>query len=127
MDGIALPRGQCFKQALCGHGASGWERSILRVSKNGRRLGHIIGSVYLIHFARALNGARHYLGFSTDIPARVERHKAGRGSPLLKAATEAGISWRVIRTWRKKDGNFERELKDGNNLSDLCPVCKKKG
>lgn len=95
------------------------------VSKNGRRTGHIVGSVYLIHLARAFNGARHYLGFSTDVPARVERHKAGRGAPLLKAATVKKIPWRVVRTWRKRDGYFEAELKAGNDLKDLCPVCKK--
>jgi predicted GIY-YIG superfamily endonuclease len=99
----------------------------LKTSPNGRRLGHIIGSIYLIHFSRAFNSARHYLGFSTDIPARIERHKAGRGSPLLKAVTEKGIPWRVVRTWLKRDGNFERELKAGNDLKDLCPVCSRKG
>lgn len=97
-----------------------------RISKNGRRLGHIIGDVYLLHFNRAYNGARHYLGFSTDIPARLERHKAGRGARLLKAVTEAGIPWRLVRTWRKKDGYFEQELKRANELKTLCPVCSKK-
>jgi predicted GIY-YIG superfamily endonuclease len=63
---------------------------------NHRRHGHIIGSVYLVHFARRYNGAQHYLGFSTDIPKRVKAHRAGRGSPLLKAVTERGISWRVV-------------------------------
>lgn len=95
------------------------------ISPNGRRTGHIVGSVYLIHLARALHGARHYLGFSQDVPARLARHQAGRGAPLLKAATEAGINFRVVRTWKKKDGYFERELKAGNALQDLCPVCKK--
>lgn len=97
-----------------------------RVSKNGRRLGHIIGSVYLIHFARALHGARHYLGFSTNIPQRVKAHKAGRGAPLLKAVTGRGIGWRVVRTWRKRDGYFEQELKHKFDLKDLCPVCRGK-
>ena len=93
------------------------------MSKNGRRRGHIVGSVYLIHFARAFNSARHYMGFSTDIPARVAAHKAGRGSPLLKAVTAKKIPWRVVRTWRKRDGFFEAELKRHNDLKDLCPVC----
>ena len=96
-----------------------------RVSKNGRRLGHIIGSVYLVHFARGYNGARHYLGFSTDVGARVKRHKAGRGSPLLKAVTERGIPWRVVRQWHKRDGFFEQTLKRDNALAHLCPACKK--
>jgi predicted GIY-YIG superfamily endonuclease len=95
-----------------------------RRSENGRRLGHIIGSVYLVHMARSLNGARHYLGFSTNVPQRVKAHKAGRGTPLLGKATQRGIPWRVVRTWRKRDGYFEQELKRSGPLSALCPVCK---
>lgn len=98
----------------------------MKTSKNGRRLGHIVGSVYLIHLSRNLNGARHYLGFSTNVAARLERHKAGRGAPLLKAAAEKKIPFRVVRTWRKRDGYFEQALKAGNELRDLCPVCRKK-
>jgi predicted GIY-YIG superfamily endonuclease len=95
-----------------------------RVSKNGRRLGHITGSVYLVHMARALHGARHYLGFTTNVAQRVARHKAGRGAPLLGEATRRGISWRVVRRWLRKDGFFEQELKRNHALHDLCPVCK---
>ncbi len=95
-----------------------------RRSKNGRRLGHTIGSVYLVHMARALHGARHYLGFSTNVPQRVKAHKAGRGTPLLGAATKRGIAWRVVRQWHKRDGYFEQELKRNYELKHLCPVCK---
>lgn len=94
-----------------------------RRSRNGRRLGHIIGSVYLVHFARAHWGARHYLGFSTNIPQRVRAHRAGRGAPLLRAVTRRGIRWRVVRIWRRKDGFFEQRLKHNHALRDLCPVC----
>ena len=96
----------------------------MKRSENGRRTGHIIGNVYLVHLARALHGARHYLGFSTDIPARVKRHRAGRGAPLLAEATKERIPWRVVRTWRNKDGYFEQDLKRNNDLKNLCPVCR---
>lgn len=96
----------------------------VRRSKNGRRLGHITGSVYLVHMTRALHGARHYLGFSTDVRKRVARHKQGRGTPLLGEATRRGIPWRVVRTWRGRDGYFEQELKRSGPLAGLCPVCK---
>jgi predicted GIY-YIG superfamily endonuclease len=96
----------------------------VRRSKNGRRLGHIVGTVYLVHMARALNGARHYLGFSTNVGQRVKAHKAGRGAPLLGAASRRGIRWRVVRRWRGRDGYFEQELKRNHALSDLCPVCR---
>jgi len=80
---------------------------------NHRRHGHVIGSVYLVHFARSYNGAQHYLGFSTNIPQRVKAHRSGRGAPLLAAVTKRGITWRVVRTWQKKDGFFEQHLKRG--------------
>jgi predicted GIY-YIG superfamily endonuclease len=95
-----------------------------RRSKNGRRLGHTIGSVYLVHFARSFNGVRHYLGFSTNIPKRVKEHRAGRGSPLLKAVTARRIPWSVVRKWHGKDGHFEKKLKQQNALVDLCPKCR---
>lgn len=97
----------------------------VRRSKNGRRLGHITGTVYLVHLARALNGARHYLGFSTNVAQRVRAHKSGRGAPLLGAATAKKIPWRVVRKWHGKDGYYEQELK-GRGLPSLCPVCKGK-
>ena len=90
---------------------------------NHRRHGHIIGSVYLVHFARRYRGAQHYLGFSTDIPARVKAHCAGRGAPLLGAVTRKGIPWRVSRTWKRKDGYFEQALKRRFALKELCPLC----
>jgi predicted GIY-YIG superfamily endonuclease len=90
---------------------------------NHRRRGHIIGAVYLVHFARPYNGAQHYLGFSTNIPERVKAHRAGRGAPLLAAVTRRGIPWRVARIWRKKDGFFEQRLKRNFALKDLCPIC----
>jgi hypothetical protein len=95
----------------------------LKKSINGRRLGHIIGSVYLVHFARRFKDKQHYLGFSTNVPERVNAHRAGRGTPLLGAVTKKGIPWRVARTWKRKDGYFEQSLKRGHALKDLCPIC----
>lgn len=94
-----------------------------RQSKSGRRIGHVIGFVYLVHFSRRHRGAQHYLGFSTNIPQRLEAHRAGRGAPLLAAITKRGIRWHVVRTWRRKDGFFEQGLKRRYALRELCPVC----
>ncbi len=90
---------------------------------NHRRHGHIIGSVYLVHFARPHHGAQHYMGFSTNVPERVKAHRAGQGAPLLAAVTRRGIPWRVVRIWRGKDGFFEQRLKRSFALRDLCPAC----
>lgn len=80
-----------------------------------------------MHATRALRGARHYLGFSQDVPARIRRHRAGRGTPLLGEMTRRGIPWRVVRQWHGKTGFFEQELKRGGPLARLCPVCTSRG
>ena len=56
-------------------------------------------TVYLIHFTAKYEHAQHYLGLSKDLPRRLEEHRSGEGNPLLKAVTNAGISW------------------------ELCPIC----
>lgn len=88
-----------------------------------RRHGHVIGSVYLVHFDKRCNGAQHYLGFSTNVESRLKAHRTGRGSPLLRAVTRKRIPWRVVRTWKRKDGYFEQMLKRRYALKDLCPAC----
>lgn len=90
---------------------------------NSRRHGHVIGSVYLLHFARPYHGKQHYLGFSTDVEKRLKAHKSGRGAPLLGAVTKRGIRWSVVRKWQRKDGFFEQMLKRRFALKELCPVC----
>ena len=68
------------------------KKSKQRYSKTGDASATSPEALYLVHFARAFNGARHYLGFSTNIPKRVKEHKAGTcGSPLLKAVTDRRI------------------------------------
>lgn len=82
--------------------------------------------IYLIHFARPLHHARHYLGYATDVaalPARVERHAAGRGSKLMAAVAAAGIPFEVVRTWPDGTRDDERRLKNQNHGPRLCPIC----
>ncbi len=84
--------------------------------------------VYLICFERPFGHAHHYIGYSDDsrFAARIECHRKGRGSRLLRAVNEAGIDWKVVRTWPGKDGNFERKLKNRKKAWQLCPVCRRK-
>ena len=42
-----------------------------------------MGLIYLLHFERSYHHARHYLGYTDDLEARVAAHRAGRGVPLL--------------------------------------------
>lgn len=86
--------------------------------------------VYLIHFDQKLHHAQHYIGF-VDHPAhslesRLEYHKKGLGSKLLRAVGQKGIEFKVVRTWEEGDRNFERKLKNQKNASKLCPVCNPK-
>ena len=75
---------------------------------------------YLICLDQPYFHARHYVGFSNDIPARIAAHRKGQGSPLLAAALAAGIDFRVVRVWPGADRRFERKLHNRHG-SRLCP------
>jgi predicted GIY-YIG superfamily endonuclease len=78
--------------------------------------------VYLIHFEKKLHHAQHYLGYTQDLERRMKLHASGRGAKLMKAVTERGIPWSVVRTW---DGGRDLEtlLKTQKNASRYCPIC----
>ena len=80
-------------------------------------------AVYLIHFDRPYHHAAHYLGFCKDrVEDRLAEHRAGRGARLLQVINDAGIGWRLVRTWRG-DRKLERRLKRWKKSPRLCPVC----
>lgn len=81
------------------------------------------GTVYLIHFDRPLaDHARHYLGWSSDLDARLEEHRQGRGARLMEVVRERGIGWHLARTW-EGTRNRERALKARAESPRLCPDC----
>jgi predicted GIY-YIG superfamily endonuclease len=80
------------------------------------------GQIYLIHFERSYHHARHYLGWTGNVSARLVRHRNGQGSPLLRVVTSAGIEWELVRLWQG-DRSIERKLKKRKRSSGLCPVC----
>jgi predicted GIY-YIG superfamily endonuclease len=81
-----------------------------------------MATVYLIHFHKPFKHAGHYLGFTDDLAARLERHTAGNGARLMEVITGAGITWQLARTWQG-DRKLERRLKKRNHAALLCPVC----
>jgi hypothetical protein len=86
----------------------------------------LAGTVYLIHLQRPYRHARHYLGWTLDVERRLAVHRAGGGSPLLRAAVAAGISFEVARTW-PGDRHLERRLhRYKNTPARLCPICRSK-
>ena len=79
--------------------------------------------VYLIHLDKPLKHARHYLGFSEDLPERVKKHRTGQGAAFMRAISKEGNTWHVSRIW-DGDRTIERVLKDQHNASHLCPTCR---
>lgn len=80
------------------------------------------GTVYLIHFDRPYKHARHYLGWASDLDARLADHAAGHGARLLAVVRTAGIGWRLARTWTGSRQR-ERQLKRQGGASRCCPLC----
>jgi len=83
-----------------------------------------MGVIYLLHFERSYHHARHYLGYTDDLEARVAAHRAGHGSPLVAAAVRDGIDFCVAATW-PGDRREERRLhRYRNSPRRLCPICR---
>jgi predicted GIY-YIG superfamily endonuclease len=80
------------------------------------------GTIYLLHFSQPYKHAAHYLGFTTDLPARLDAHTKGTGARLLEVITAAGLSFQLARTWHGSRKS-ERSLKNQKNAPRLCPVC----
>ena len=85
--------------------------------------------VYLIHFDVPLGDlcnprgrAQHYIGYTENLEQRLEQHRNGNGSAIMAAVSEAGIGWRVVRTW-EGGRDLERRLKRRKNSPKLCPIC----
>jgi hypothetical protein len=83
-----------------------------------------MGLIYLLHFDRSYHRARHYLGYTEDLEARLAAHRAGRGSPLVAAAIRDGIDFQLAAT-RPGDGTEERRMhRYRNSPRRLCPICR---
>lgn len=78
--------------------------------------------VYLIHFDRPYQHARHYVGWTENLTYRLAHHRAGSGSRLLAVVNEAGIGWDVTRVWPGASRTFERQVK-AHSAGRWCPLC----
>lgn len=79
--------------------------------------------VYLLHFDRPYQHAKHYLGSCQDLERRLIQHGKGRGARLLEVVSQAGIGWQLARTWCGGKQR-ERQLKKQGGASRSCPICK---
>jgi hypothetical protein len=82
-----------------------------------------MGTIYLLHFDQPYKHARHYLGYTDDLPTRIIMHTLGQAARLTQVLKEQGISFRLARTW-PGDRRFERRLHNRYNSPRLCPICK---
>lgn len=82
--------------------------------------------VYLLHLTQPFKHARHYIGYCKDgtLPARLQRHRVGKGAAFLRAAIENGIDFVVARTWDGEGREFERKLKNQKHSRRHCPCCR---
>ena len=81
------------------------------------------GTIYLLHFDQAVSDhARHYLGWASDLAARLEAHREGRGARLMEVVAERGITWHLSRTW-EGTRDRERAIKNRAEGPRLCPDC----
>jgi predicted GIY-YIG superfamily endonuclease len=81
------------------------------------------GTVYLLHFDQAVaEHARHYTGWASDLEARLEDHRQGRGARLMEVVRERGIGWHLARTW-EGTRTRERAIKARAEGPRLCPDC----
>ena len=87
---------------------------------------NVKGTVYLLCFSQPISPAhtcRHYLGWASDLGARLAEHAAGTGARLTQVARERGIGWVVARTWPGEDRAAERRHKNTHGAR-LCPLCR---
>ena len=93
------------------------------------------GTVYLLHLsdyygpgggANGRGTARHYTGWARGggrgLARRLAQHGTSEGSPLLRAAKAAGLTWVVARTWAGTRAR-ERQLKRQGSAKRRCPLC----
>ena len=81
-----------------------------------------MGTIYLLHFERPYRHARHYLGWTTNLPARLTARTTGHGARLIDVITTAGIGFTLARTW-SGTRTRERQLKNHGGHARHCPLC----
>lgn len=83
----------------------------------------VMGTVYVLHFARPLAHARHYIGWTQNLPKRLAQHRAGYGGRLMACVSASGISYDVVHT-EAGDRNRERQMKNRSSAARRrCWVC----
>jgi hypothetical protein len=83
-------------------------------------------TVYVLHFERALDGwaDRHYVGWTTNVSARLTQHLTGEGAEPTHFAFSEGIRW-VATRWPGLTVDDETRLQDHHfDLKPYCEPCR---
>jgi predicted GIY-YIG superfamily endonuclease len=84
-----------------------------------------VGIVYLLHFTRAYEHARHYTGWTEDLLDRLDRHAVGSGARLMSVVSHAGIGFVPVRTC-EGTRTTERAIKNAGGAVRYSPLCTPK-
>jgi hypothetical protein len=94
------------------------------------RYGPEVGTTYLLHFIDPATGqaaryqhAGHYIGWTQDLPARLQAHASGSGARLVEVITRAGLGFTLARTWPQTTRDREDLLKHIGDARRFCPEC----
>ncbi len=84
-----------------------------------------VGDVYITHLDPPYLHARHYSGFTTDLPRRIGDHHAGlrAASRLMQVQHDAGGSFRLGRLWRGVTRAREVQVKE-SSAAKYCLICR---
>jgi len=82
------------------------------------------GTVYVLHFDPPYHHTGHYVGWTAgDVDVRVQMHRQGAGSPLIRAAVAAGVSIQLGVTFRAA-ACVERRLKRWHKTGQFWCTCR---
>lgn len=82
-----------------------------------------VGFCYCLHISPPYAGATHYIGWASDVPARVARHLEGRGARLVRLALEKGRTVELVVVWENATREDEKRLKRSWKGKG-CPRCE---
>lgn len=81
------------------------------------------GFVYLLHWTHRSGRVEHYIGWTSDLEARLKCHYSGSGGcPTTRRFRRAGMRGRLVRLWRGTLSG-ERTLQQTLTFPADCPVC----
>ena len=86
----------------------------------------MLGTLYVLCFTPAYKHAKHYVGWTSDLAARGERHLRGHGANLVAVATAAGCAVELTLEIPNVTRAFERSLKRCGSAKRYCPACAAK-